>query len=272
MAYDPVMKNIYDAQDIIDAQRIIALLEHEGIPAQVKGEYLSGAMGELPVQGLVSVWVADQDATRAREIVTSADHEPGLPDDLDIAEAPVVIAPSRGGAGVLGFLGVLLLGAAVGYVLAYGQLRLPWSTETSDADGNGVTDTVYHYRGQALDRIEIDRNEDGRPDQVHFSPNTPDSRSELDDDFDGDFETRMKYRAYQVHWLESDLDGDGHFEWHHDFNRGVLATGTLRSRDGTVLKQQRYEAGTLAGEEFDADGDGTLETRRRFDTRGEQVQ
>jgi hypothetical protein len=77
------MKNIYDARDIIDAQRVVALLEYEGVHAQVSGQYLSGAMGELPVHGLVKVWVADQDAARAREIVVNADPEPGLPDELD---------------------------------------------------------------------------------------------------------------------------------------------------------------------------------------------
>lgn len=83
MAYDPGMKNIYDARDIIDAQRVVALLEYEGVHAEVSGQYLSGAMGELPVHGLVKVWVADQDAAVARDIVLNADHEPGLPDELD---------------------------------------------------------------------------------------------------------------------------------------------------------------------------------------------
>lgn len=271
MAYDPGMKNIYDAQDIIDAQRIIALLEHEGIPAQVKGEYLSGAMGELPMQGLVSVWVADQDAVRARQIVTTTDHAPGLPEGLDLPEPPEVVVPARSSSGVLGFFGVLLLGALVGYVLAYAHLRLPWATEQTDANDNGVTDTVYHYRGQELHRIAIDRNEDGQPDQVHYSPNEPESLSDLDDDFDGVFETRMRYRAFQVRVIESDLDGDGHFEWRYDFSRGVLHTGTLRNAAGAIVKEQRYEAGVLAEESFDADGDGTLETRRRFDTRGEPI-
>ena len=55
------MKIIYRAENIIDANLIKGLLEHEGIQAFVGGSYLQGGVGELPASGLVNVSVADED-------------------------------------------------------------------------------------------------------------------------------------------------------------------------------------------------------------------
>ena len=63
------MKSVYQAAHGVDAHMVRALLEQAGIPAQVRGEYLQGALGELPVNGMVTVWVPEADAGRARELV-----------------------------------------------------------------------------------------------------------------------------------------------------------------------------------------------------------
>ena len=63
------MQTIYNAENIIDANLVKDVLEQAGITAFVNGEYLSGAMGELPAQGLVSVSVADSDAEQAADII-----------------------------------------------------------------------------------------------------------------------------------------------------------------------------------------------------------
>ena len=76
------MKAVYQAAHGVDAHMIKALLEGAGIAAQVRGEYLQGALGELPVSGMVTVWVAEADVARAREMVL--DWEQSVPDeDLD---------------------------------------------------------------------------------------------------------------------------------------------------------------------------------------------
>lgn len=67
------MKIIYRAENIIDANLVKGNLEMEGIPAYVSGEYLTGAVGELPVWNLVSVMVADCDVERASTIAQSID-------------------------------------------------------------------------------------------------------------------------------------------------------------------------------------------------------
>lgn len=67
------MKIIYRAENIIDANLVKGNLAMEGIPAYVSGEYLTGAVGELPVWNLVTVMVADHDIERATTIAQSID-------------------------------------------------------------------------------------------------------------------------------------------------------------------------------------------------------
>lgn len=60
---------IYRAANIADAHLMRQLLENEGIPAFIQGEYLQGAVGELPANTEILVHVADDNATAARAIV-----------------------------------------------------------------------------------------------------------------------------------------------------------------------------------------------------------
>lgn len=63
------MRNVYDAQNLIDAHLVKQALEAAGIPAFVRGEALTGGIGELGVFGLVGVMVPDLAWPQAREIV-----------------------------------------------------------------------------------------------------------------------------------------------------------------------------------------------------------
>ena len=65
------MRVVYEAENVIDAYLVKGLLEIEEIPAWVRGEYLTGALGELPVMGLVAVSVADFDFPAADRIVAA---------------------------------------------------------------------------------------------------------------------------------------------------------------------------------------------------------
>lgn len=69
------MKIVYQAENIIDANLVKNALEHEGIPAFVSGQYLTGAAGELPPMALVNVMVAEVDWPRARGIAERIDAE-----------------------------------------------------------------------------------------------------------------------------------------------------------------------------------------------------
>ena len=59
---------VYEAANLVDAQLLCDRLLHLGISARVSGGYLSGAAGEIPVDGLVKVWIDDDgDHERAKE-------------------------------------------------------------------------------------------------------------------------------------------------------------------------------------------------------------
>ena len=69
------MRIVYRAENIIDANLVKNALEHEGIPAFVSGQYLTGAAGELPPMALVNVMVAEIDWPRARALAERIDSE-----------------------------------------------------------------------------------------------------------------------------------------------------------------------------------------------------
>jgi hypothetical protein len=67
------MKILYRAENIVDANLVKAALAAEGIHAFVSGEFLIGAIGELPARDLVSVMVADADVERAAPVAQAID-------------------------------------------------------------------------------------------------------------------------------------------------------------------------------------------------------
>ena len=77
------MRTVYEAANLIDAHLVRQALEAEGIPAFVRGEALTGGMGELGVFGLVAVMVPDSAWPRARDVVMAL-----WPANAD-ADAPV---------------------------------------------------------------------------------------------------------------------------------------------------------------------------------------
>lgn len=88
MAYNARMKVVYEAANVIDAHLVRHALEAEGLPVFLRGEPLTGGMGELPLFGVVAVCVPDsaqaqaQDIVRALGLGTPADaagDAPGLP-------------------------------------------------------------------------------------------------------------------------------------------------------------------------------------------------
>jgi len=61
---------IYSAADVIDAQLVCDALIEAGMQAIIKGAYLTGAGGDLPVDTLVTVWIREpMHRERARKII-----------------------------------------------------------------------------------------------------------------------------------------------------------------------------------------------------------
>lgn len=63
------MRILYEASSAVEAHLLKDLLAQEGVPASIHGEFLLGAMGELPAAGLVRLMVADEHYTAGRELI-----------------------------------------------------------------------------------------------------------------------------------------------------------------------------------------------------------
>ncbi len=63
------MLPIYQAENLFDAHLVRGRLESEGLRATVRGEYLAGAMGELPMSGLIAVCVEAGDVETALQLL-----------------------------------------------------------------------------------------------------------------------------------------------------------------------------------------------------------
>jgi hypothetical protein len=70
------MKQIFDAHTIIEAHIVAGLLEQHGIQCHISGQFLQGAIGELPAGDFAQLSVEDEDEDAAKKII--ADYEAGL--------------------------------------------------------------------------------------------------------------------------------------------------------------------------------------------------
>lgn len=89
------MRTVYHAETLIDAHLVKDALEHAGIPAFIAGEFLTGAVGQLPARDFIAVMVPESAAGEADEIVRAIDAQLAesraalaADDDLDTAILP----------------------------------------------------------------------------------------------------------------------------------------------------------------------------------------
>ncbi|MGH8354969.1 MAG: putative signal transducing protein [Pseudomonas sp.] len=71
------MQRIYEPQDLLEAELLQGMLASEGVAAHLTGTHLMGAIGELPVCGLLGLLVEDDLAERACRLI--AEYNAALP-------------------------------------------------------------------------------------------------------------------------------------------------------------------------------------------------
>jgi hypothetical protein len=275
------MISIYHAANLADAYLIRQLLEQQRIRAHIVGEYLQGALGEIPANTPIEVRVAAEDATRARQIVEAWEHAPidhALFDEEDDAVAmPAVSAGAMNTAstrsGWLSAVAWLLGGAAIGAGLMWAAHHGPENSAEIDFDHNGVIDERAIYVAERLQRIETDRNQDRKIDQITYFDGLGDAeRYEHDRDFDGRFDEQGRYARGQISSATIDDDHDGRPDYRVDYVLGVIFREEWLDPNGDVVKRVEYRGGNPVVGAFDSDGDGRLDVERVYDIRGEIVQ
>ncbi|MEF9899206.1 MAG: DUF2007 domain-containing protein [Pseudomonas sp.] len=65
------MQRIYEPESLLEAEMLIGMLESEGVKVHLIGRDLMGAMGDLPMQGLLALAVADDHAEYARQMIAA---------------------------------------------------------------------------------------------------------------------------------------------------------------------------------------------------------
>jgi hypothetical protein len=78
------MRIAYRAENLIDAHLVKDALERAEIPAFISGEYLTGAVGQLPAMDYVAVMVAEDNLAAAEGVVREVQSQ--------LAEAREVLA------------------------------------------------------------------------------------------------------------------------------------------------------------------------------------
>ena len=75
------MQRIYEPRDLLEAEMLRGMLKAEGVEVFLTGRHLIGALGELPVAGLLGLMVADEQAEGARRLIAEYNGAEPLPGD-----------------------------------------------------------------------------------------------------------------------------------------------------------------------------------------------
>ncbi len=256
-------ESVYECTLAVEAHMICDLLAQAGISSRVDGEFLAGAVGELPLGSNIKVRVDPSRAAEARKVIDEWERrQPPEPSSTLPPRRPAWRSP-------LWFFCGILVGGAVMFL----ALRTPNSNDAVDLDGDGVTDETYFYTGQVIDRVEYDRNADGKIDARWKNDiNGIPVRFDGDDDFDGRFEWEIEARHGWPVRTTMDADGDDRPELVGLHKHGVMHTLEIYDEGGTrVVVREHIENSRLVASEFDKDGDGVFERRVEYDRYGEPL-
>ncbi|MEQ1816970.1 MAG: DUF2007 domain-containing protein [Terricaulis sp.] len=262
------MRQAYAPANSAEAHMLAHMLDQNGIEAHIHGEALQGGVGELPAAGLLQLMVADEDYDRARALISAWERASVASTDSTGEKRRVPIW--------MGLI-VFAMGVGGGWVLreAAKQNMIPIDAQQwgSDDNGDGVDDVTNYARVGAnfAYRTEIDRNFDGRIDDVvQYNANGTTTHEETDDDFDGFFETKTRFRDGNVAVTTIDLDRDGKVDRTLYYVRSILDREEVIDDDAErVVATNFYEGLRLSRSEHDLDGDGFAETLRTYDAFGE---
>ena len=142
----------------------------------------------------------------------------------------------------------------------------------SDTDGDGKVDTRAFMDGRRLQRIEIDRNADGRTDRWEYyadapperiRSNAPDGHAEIErveeaNGADDRITRREFYERGELARVEDDSDLDGRLDrWEH-YQQGVLSRLEMDLHKGGFPDQRLIYAkdGSIVRIEVDPKGSG----------------
>jgi len=249
------MKCIFEASSGLEAHMISNLLQQAGIVARIDGEYLQGGVGELQAMGFVRVLVNDDDYKNAQEIIKAWDAN----QSVSVKAVPTKSKSYGVGVG-------LLLGALIGIGATFLAYNTPVTIDGIDYNDDGKLDEKWVYRDNRITSIEADRNLDGSVDTIHkYNHKGRIYKTEVDDNFDGLFESTITYKRSNPVLQETDTNQDGVIDYKAYFTYGVLTEiEILDPTSSRSKKKQYYEMNKLVSSEFDSNDDGVYDKQYKY--------
>lgn len=247
---------VYQASTTIEAYMILNLIEQEGLVGRVDGEYLQGGIGELDAGSTVRVLVEEAHYEQAKKIIEDWQNCQPI-QDVEYNE----VEKSN-------FFWEGLVSCCLGMLIMFLYYSFPIEHDDFDNNHDGRLDERIKYVQGIISKSEVDRNFDGEFDFIFIYNRRGILESALaDEDFNGTFESEIEYLHGNVEWQKSDTNGDGFKDHRIKFKNGVL--DNVRFYDSLtkkVKKIQYFEALKLKSAEVDLSGNGVLDTRYQYDS------
>ena len=235
---------------------ILNLLQQKGINCRIDGEYLQGGAGELQAMSMVRVLVEESDYTKARVIINAWETT-----QVEKEAISIPINKSSGiGRGL--FFGLLIGSGATFWVY-----NSPVVIDGIDYNNDGKLDEKWIYKDNRISSAEVDRNLDGEIDIIHsYDYKGRLYKSELDDNFDGVYESVVTYKRGNPVLQESDSDNDGRIDYRIFLKNGILhEVEIIGPNSNSPKKKQVYEMNKLISSKFDSNGDGIYDKSYEYD-------
>ena len=254
------MKTLYEAGNSLEAHMLLDLLKQHNLHAEIHGEHLQGAVGEIPAAGLVRLVIEDEDFAAAREIVEQWDKaQPASP--ITTVQKPVP-APFK----------MILLGVALGVAATYAFYRAPLPGVGFDHNSDGVLDEKWTYAPSGgLLKYEADRNFDKKIDIViEYDRRNVAVREKADANFDGVFETTTRFEYNLPVKSEVDTNNDGVPDFIINYAFGVVTSNEILDiHTGLPLRIEYFKLNVMTHADVDTDKDGKLDKRLFYSRLGE---
>jgi hypothetical protein len=250
------MKNIFEAENTIEAHMISGLLEQRGIQSNINGEYLQGGVGDIQPQGFIQITVDENNYDAARKII----------DEWE-SKQPSTDTSKNEKTKTSGFFSGAIIGLIIGIGLTFWVTSTPTYTSGIDHNQDGINDEIWTFKNNLLSKTEIDRNFDGDIDHIYdYNFRGILSKSKSDDDFDGVFESSNKFRRGNTYYYQSDTNGDGSPDYKMYLSYGVLYKIEIYSPEiKTPVKVQYYKLNKLVSAKYDSDLNGSFDTEYKYD-------
>ena len=233
---------------------ILDLLDRSGIKGNIEGEHLQG-LEKLELGGFLRITVDDADYEKAKKVIGTVDIGTDSPDTVH--STPVKDHSWQ--YGIIGFIAGSALVAFIYYI--------PIVVEKHDLNRDGEPDGKSVYFGNRISSTELDRNFDGRVDEVFKYNNQGFVKSSKSDyNFDGIFETETEWKNGNPQLSKSDTTGDGFQDYIVTFNNGVIDTISFISpKTKKPIKVQQYDGMKLISANVDTNRDGNFDKFFEYD-------